>query len=63
MQELQLHATGKKDHIEALKNLYKSLKFSILKNKEQKETEKSETLKTLKASFETEKRDAENNLY
>jgi len=63
MEELKLHAFGKNDHLESLKQRYNALRNKIKGNSTITESEKKSELDSLKKSFEQEKKSSNSNLY
>ena len=63
MQELKLHSSGQNDHLDSLKEQYKSLRNKVKGNLELTKSEKKTKLENLTKSFEKEKRESKNNLY
>jgi len=63
MENLKLHASGKEDHSQALKEKYQALKYLLKENKTMSDEEKKEELKRLDDSLKVELKQQKNNLY
>jgi len=63
MKELKLHAGGKTDYLNALKEKYMSLKSKIIDNKNITEKERIKKLRKINEKFENDKKELTQKLF
>ena len=63
MKDLKIHAGGKNDYLNSLKEKFTELKNKLIKNKNITEKERSEKLKEIYEKFENDKKDLNGNLF
>jgi hypothetical protein len=63
MNNLKIHAGGKNDYLNSLKEKYESLKTKLIDNKNLTEKERFEKLKKIKEKFENDEKDLNEKLF
>ena len=63
MKELKLHAEGKNDYLNSLKEKYENLKTKLINNKNITKKERLEKLKKINDKFENDKKDVTKKLF
>ena len=63
MNNLKIHAGGKNDYLNSLKEKYENLKTKLIDNKNITEKERFEKLKKIKEKFENDEKDLNEKLF
>lgn len=63
LKDLKIHAGGKNDYLDSLKEKYENLKTKLINSKNISENERIEKLKKINEKFENEKKDLNEKLF
>ena len=63
MKEMKLHAGGKYDYLNSLRERYENLKINLINRKNISENERMEKLKKINEKFENDKKDLNKKLF